>query len=107
MLLRDELITVIHLVFMPDTSRPNVLYLVHRVPYPPDKGDRIRNFHILTSLARHASVHLACLADESVDHAAVKSLEKLVDRVAVVRLRAGQRGAGGCLVIAERFQISR
>ena len=79
---------------MPDISRPKVLYLVHRVPYPPDKGDRIRNFHILSWLARRASVHLACLADESVDHVAVKTLETLVDRVAVVRLRAAQRWAG-------------
>ena len=85
---------------MPDISRPKVLYLVHRVPYPPDKGDRIRNFHILSWLARRASVHLACLADESVDHVAVKTLETLVDRVAVVRLRAAQRWAGAAWSLA-------
>ncbi len=85
---------------MPDISRPKVLYLVHRVPYPPNKADRIRNFHILSWLARRASVHLACLADESVDEAAVKTLETLVDRVAVVRLRAAQRWAGAAWSLA-------
>jgi polysaccharide biosynthesis protein PslH len=44
--------------------RASVLYLVHRVPFPPDKGDRIRNFHILKFLSTFADVHLACLADE-------------------------------------------
>ncbi len=46
--------------------RPQLLYLVHRFPYPPDKGDRIRAFHIIRHLSKHADVHLACLADEPV-----------------------------------------
>ena len=61
-----------------------ILYITHRVPYPPDKGDRIRNFHILAWLARRASVDLACLADEPVDDAARRTLKTLADRVAVV-----------------------
>ena len=48
-------------------ARPDVLYLVHRLPYPPDKGDRIRTFHVLEWLSRRAAVHLACLADEPVE----------------------------------------
>jgi polysaccharide biosynthesis protein PslH len=78
---------------MHNTPRPKVLYLVHRFPYPPDKGDRIRNYHVLTWLARRASVHLACLADEDVDDKSMRMLEKLADRVAVVRQRAGERWA--------------
>ena len=46
---------------MPEPSRSKLLYLVHRMPYPPDKGDRIRNFQILRWLAERASVHLLCL----------------------------------------------
>jgi polysaccharide biosynthesis protein PslH len=78
---------------MHTAPRPKVLYLVHRFPYPPDKGDRIRNYHVLTWLARRASVHLACLADEHVDDKSMRMLEKLADRVAVVRQRAGVRWA--------------
>jgi polysaccharide biosynthesis protein PslH len=63
--------------------RPNILYVVHRVPYPPDKGDRIRAFHLLRFLSRHASVHLACLADEPVGDGVVEALEKYAARVAV------------------------
>ena len=78
---------------MPELHRPKILYITHRVPYPPDKGDRIRNYHILTWLARRASVHLACLADESVDDGKLKTLESLVDRVGVIPHRSWLRWA--------------
>lgn len=64
--------------------RPNVLYLTHRVPYPPDKGDRIRNYHVLRHLAGRAAVHLACLADEPVPPATLAALAPLCDKLAIV-----------------------
>ena len=40
----------------------NLLYLVHRLPYPPNKGDKVRSYHLLAHLAalRVAAVVLAC-----------------------------------------------
>jgi len=57
--------------------RPRVLLITHRVPCPPDRGDRIRAFHLLDRLARLADVTLACptdqpLADDQLD--ALRSL---------------------------------
>ena len=26
----------------------NILYLVHRLPYPPNKGDKLRSYHLLS-----------------------------------------------------------
>jgi sugar transferase (PEP-CTERM/EpsH1 system associated) len=69
-----------------DPKRPNILYLVHRVPYPPDKGDRIRSYHLLRYLSRRASVHLACLADEPVAAETTGVLKALCARLAVVPL---------------------
>ena len=37
-----------------------ILYLTHRCPYPPNKGERIRCFNILKHLAMHHEIHLAC-----------------------------------------------
>ncbi len=71
---------------MPPPSRPNLLYVVHRTPYPPDKGDRIRTFHLLRHLSRRAAVHLACLADEPVPEGATAALQRYCERVAVVPL---------------------
>jgi len=67
-------------------TRPELLYLVHRLPYPPDKGDRIRTFHLLKQLSRLASVHLACLADEPPEEATIDALRRYCTRVEVVRL---------------------
>ncbi|MDV3457052.1 TIGR03087 family PEP-CTERM/XrtA system glycosyltransferase [Sphingomonas sp. HF-S4] len=45
----------------------DVLFLAHRVPFPPDRGDKIRSFHLLRHLAGHRRVHLAAFADDSRD----------------------------------------
>src|SRR5436309_13549038 len=76
-----------------DPMRPNILYLVRRVPYPPDKGDRIRAYHLLRFLSRRAAVHLACLADEAVHADAVAALGRYCERVTVVRLGRWTRWA--------------
>jgi polysaccharide biosynthesis protein PslH len=91
---------------MHNQPRPKVLYLVHRFPYPPDKGDRIRNYHVLAWLARRASVHLACLADEDVDDHSVKMLEKMANRVAVVRQRSAVRWARALWSLARGCTIT-
>src|SRR5262245_59939645 len=69
-----------------NSTRPDVLYLVPRVPHPPDKGDRIRSYHLLRYLSRRAEEHLACLADEPVSAESMAELEGLCARVAVVPL---------------------
>ncbi len=65
-------------------NRPRVLYVTHRVPYPPDKGDRIRNYHVLRELAKVARVWLAALADEPVTDAQQSALNGLCERVAII-----------------------
>ncbi len=44
-----------------------LLYLVHRIPYPPNKGDKIRSWNILKHLARRVPVHLGCFIDDPAD----------------------------------------
>lgn len=56
------------------SPRPNLLYLVHRFPYPPNRGDRIRSFHLLDFLAQRANVYLGTLADEAETDEAQKEL---------------------------------
>ncbi len=45
----------------------DILFLAHRIPFPPDRGDKIRGFHILRHLAKLGRVHLAAFADDSRD----------------------------------------
>ena len=44
-----------------------ILFLVHRAPWPPDRGDRIRSWHMFEALAKLAPVHVAALADNAVE----------------------------------------
>lgn len=61
-----------------------ILYLTHRVPYPPDKGDRIRTYHLLRQLAARGRVWLGCLADEPVPPESHAALGALCERVVAV-----------------------
>ncbi len=45
----------------------DILFLAHRVPYPPDRGDKIRGFHLLKYLAAKKRVHLIAFADDPAD----------------------------------------
>ena len=64
--------------------RPQLLYLTHRVPHPPNRGDRIRTYHMLRHLSRFADVSLACLADEPVSEESHRELNRLCVRVGIV-----------------------
>ena len=48
-------------------GRPPLLFLAHRIPYPPDKGEKIRAWHMLEHLARDWTVDLGCLLDDPAD----------------------------------------
>ncbi len=45
----------------------DILFLAHRVPFPPDRGDKIRSHHLLKALARLAPVHVGCFGDTQND----------------------------------------
>ena len=41
-----------------------ILFLAHRAPFPPDRGDRIRSYNILKHLSARARVHLVAFVDD-------------------------------------------
>lgn len=46
-----------------------ILFLAHRIPYPPDKGEKIRAFHELKFLGARHTVDLYCFADSEAEAA--------------------------------------
>jgi len=44
-----------------------ILFLCHRIPYPPNKGDKIRSYNILKFLSQHYDVHLGAFVDDPED----------------------------------------
>lgn len=63
--------------------RPRLLVVSHRVPYPPDKGDRIRTYHLLRQLNEIGDVFLATLADEPVTESTKHELNRICKRISI------------------------
>lgn len=45
----------------------NILYLAHRLPYPPNKGDKVRSFNLLKYLSAENNVYLGTFVDDPDD----------------------------------------
>jgi len=63
-----------------------VLFLCHRIPYPPDKGDKIRAFHELRAMAAVHEVDLFTLADQPGDMAFREPLLQFCRNVTVTQI---------------------
>lgn len=68
---------------MPSRS---LLFLCHRIPFPPDKGEKIRAFRILEHLAGSYRVTLGCFIDDAEDRAHIASLKPLCSELRCVDL---------------------
>ncbi len=55
----------------------DILFLAHRVPFPPNRGDKIRSANLLKKLAEIAPVHVGCFAENDEDRAGAATLEHL------------------------------
>lgn len=64
----------------------NLLYLVHRLPYPPNKGDKVRSFNLLKHLAKTHRVHLGTFIDDPEDEVHVAAVGGYCADMHVARL---------------------
>ena len=63
-----------------------LLYIAHRIPYPPNKGDKIRTFNEIKYLSASHEIHLACLADNPEDMQYKNNLKKYCRKVKIISL---------------------
>ena len=77
-----------------------LLYLVHRLPYPPNKGDKVRSYHLLKHLVASHRVFLGSFVDDPDDAQHLPTLRALCADVHAPRLhptRARVASLGGLL----------
>ncbi|MVZ97524.1 TIGR03087 family PEP-CTERM/XrtA system glycosyltransferase [Sphingorhabdus sp. IMCC26285] len=55
-----------------------ILFLAHRIPWPADRGDKIRSHHILKRLCEMAPVHVGTFADDERDMGFAEAMDGLV-----------------------------
>lgn len=56
----------------------NILFLCHRIPFPPNKGDKIRSYHMVRHLAKEHTVHLGAFVDDPADMRHAATLRDLI-----------------------------
>ena len=54
------------------SARKKILYVASRVPFPPNKGEKIRTFRCLDHLASNHDVYCAFFTDGPEDNAHVE-----------------------------------
>lgn len=64
-----------------------ILFLCHRIPYPPNKGEKIRAFHELLAIAKHHEVDLFTFADDDADLVHRDALAAYCKHVTVVKIK--------------------
>jgi sugar transferase (PEP-CTERM/EpsH1 system associated) len=64
----------------------DILFLSHRIPYPPNKGDKIRSYHLLKHLSERYRVHLGTFIDDPDDWRHVDRVKQLCGETFFARL---------------------
>jgi hypothetical protein len=82
-----------------------ILFLAHRIPFPPDRGDKIRSHHILTALAELASVHVGCFAETAADRRQEPALAALAQSHCLP-MRSKPLALAGCQALVRGKPIS-
>lgn len=63
-----------------------LLVLLSRVPYPLEKGDKLRAYHLVRRLARNNEIHLFCLSDTHTDPSHIEHLSQFCRHIQVVHI---------------------
>lgn len=63
-----------------------ILVIVSRVPYPLEKGDKLRAYNQVKELSKRHQVFLCCLSDEPVHPDATAKLKEIASQVAIIPL---------------------
>ena len=83
-----------------------IAYVAHRIPYPPNKGDKIRSHHHVRHLAARHDVHLFTFVDDAADQGGAAELRRFCREVHVVPLRRAAALARGALSLAVGLSLS-
>jgi hypothetical protein len=72
----------------------NILYVSQRLPFPPDRGDRIATYHHIRGLSQRHRVTVASLLHSSAESAQRGELERAVHRVETHKQQAYIKAIG-------------
>lgn len=71
----------------------SLLFLAHRLPYPPNKGDKVRSYHFLRHLATRYRVYLGTFIDDPADWPHANAVRALCEELHVEAISPWSRRA--------------
>lgn len=77
-----------------------ILVLTHRLPYAPNRGDRLRLYHVLKHLKPRAQIELVSLVHDREEAAHVTEMTDLADRVTALQVPWLRTRLSGVLALA-------
>ncbi|MCC6160707.1 MAG: TIGR03087 family PEP-CTERM/XrtA system glycosyltransferase [Nitrosomonas sp.] len=83
-----------------------LLYLTHRIPYPPNKGDKIRSFHLLRHLSERYRVYLGTFIDTEEDWQYEDEVRKYCQEACFVRLHPFSARVKSLLALSGRDPLT-
>ncbi len=85
---------------------PDILFLAHRAPFPPDRGDKIRAYNVLKYLSERARVHLVAFADDPRDLDAPELRAMCASHCVVPRTKSKPRAAIEALATGRSVSVA-
>ena len=83
-----------------------ILFVSHKMPYPPDKGEKIRAYNELKYLCRFFEVHLCSFVEDQKDLKGAKELKKICKSVDAISLSKSVKRLKALLAILSKKPIS-
>jgi sugar transferase (PEP-CTERM/EpsH1 system associated) len=77
-----------------------VLILTHRLPYAPNRGDRLRAYHVLQHLRTRAEVELVSLVHDEEEATHVAEVRAFVPHVTALRVSRWRTRLNACAALA-------
>ena len=81
----------------PEAASLRILFVTHRLPWPPDKGDRIRSWRWLDAMAGSHEVWLGAMAETGEELHRAREIEDRLAGIGVFRRPSRARAALGLL----------
>ncbi|MBP9119176.1 MAG: TIGR03087 family PEP-CTERM/XrtA system glycosyltransferase [Methyloversatilis sp.] len=83
-----------------------LLFLAHRLPFPPNKGDKIRSYHLLKHLARRYEIHAGTFVDDVADLPHVPTLAATCAQLHTERIHPRSRKLASLRALATGESLS-
>lgn len=83
----------------------NILYLCHRIPFPPNKGDKIRSFNEIKYLSKRHNIFLGSIYEEKSEKAHLGILKKYCTEIQAVNFSRKLKLLR-CLFSGKSFSVS-